>query len=242
MKSLIIAASIVASGLSAVSAEEVPVRGVIRSSNEAVLSTDIVARVSAMPLKEGDSFVAGDLLIRFDCAVQEAEIAAARAAYSAAREVFVSSEELASFNAIGKSDLRTARSRMEQADAEAKAAEARSRDCEIRAPFSGRVVETMIHAHETSGRGEPLMKILDDTDLEIELLVPSNWLVWLKAGTAFSFLVDETGNTYSASISRLGGAVDPVSQTIRIFGALNARPEEILSGMSGNAVFSVPNG
>lgn len=242
MRSLIIAALTLAPGLTAVSAEEVPVRGVIRSSNEAVMSTDIVARVSAMPLREGDSFEEGDLLIKFDCAVQEAEIAAARAAFSATREVFVSSEELASFNAIGKSELRTARSRMEQADAEAKAAEARGRDCEIRAPFSGRVVETMIHAHETSRRGEPLMKILDDLNLEIELLVPSNWLVWLKAGTAFSFSVDETGETYSASISRLGGAVDPVSQTIRIFGALNARPEEILSGMSGNAIFSVPNG
>jgi len=242
LRSLIIAALMLAPGLTAVSAEEVPVRGVIRSSNEAILSTDIVARVSAMPLREGDSFDTGDLLIKFDCAVQEAEIAAARASYSAAREVFVSSEELASFNAIGKSELRTARSRMEQADAEAKAAEARSRDCEIRAPFSGRVVETMIHAHETSSRGDPLMKILDDLNLEIELLVPSNWLVWLKAGTAFSFSVDETGETYSASISRLGGAVDPVSQTIRIFGTLSARPEEILSGMSGNAIFSVPNG
>lgn len=242
MKSLIVAALIVTSGLSAAFAEEVPVRGVIRSSNEAVLSTDIVARVLAMPLKEGDSFETGELLIRFDCAVQEAEVAAARAAFSAAKEVLVSSEELASFNAIGKSDVRTARSRMEQAEAEAKAAEARSRDCEIRAPFSGRVVETMIHAHETSQHGEPLMKILDDTDLEIELLVPSNWLVWMKAGTVFSFSVDETGSTYSASISRLGGAVDPVSQTIRIFGTLNAGPEEILSGMSGNAMFNVPNG
>ncbi|HSM42667.1 MAG TPA: hypothetical protein VK862_18090, partial [Afifellaceae bacterium] len=142
MRSLIIAVLMVASGLTATLAEEVPVRGVIRSSNEAILSADIVARVSAMPLREGDRFDQGDLLVKFDCAVQEAEIAAARAAYSAAREVFVSSDELASFNAIGKSDLRTARSRMEQAEAEAKAAEARGRDCEIRAPFSGRVVET----------------------------------------------------------------------------------------------------
>jgi len=242
MKSLLLTSVMLASGLTSAAAEKVPVRGVIRAVNEAVLSTDIVARVSEMPHREGESFAKGDLLIRFDCAVLEAEIAAARSAFAAAREVYLSNSELASHNAVGKSELRASQSRMDQADAEANAAEARSRDCEIIAPFGGRVVETMIRAHETSGPGGPLMKILDDTDLEIELLVPSHWLVWLKKDAAFRFSVDETGKTYSASVSRLGGAVDPVSQTIKIFGTFQTMPQEILSGMTGNAVFSVSDG
>lgn len=242
MKSLLISTALLATALSVAQAEPVPVRGVVRAVNEAVLSTDIVARVAEMPLREGESFAPGDLLIRFDCAVQRAEIDAARAAHAAAREVFLSNEELAAFNAVGKIELRGSRARMQKAEAEAKAAEARARDCQIDAPFAGRIAETMIHAHETTSRGEPLMKILDETDLEIELLVPSNWLVWLKKDVAFRFSVDETGKAYPASVSRLGGEVDPVSQTIKIFGRFSTRPGEVLSGMSGNALFDVPNG
>ena len=242
MKCLILSGALLASGLTAVHAEEVPVRGVIRPASEAVLSTDIVARVLQLPQREGESFAKGDLLIKFDCAVQAAEIDAARSVLAAAREVFRGNEELASHNAVGKSEVRASRARMDRADADVKAAEARSRDCEIAAPFGGRVVETMIHPHETSRPGEPLMKILDDTNLEIELLVPSSWLVWLKTGTAFRFSVDETGKAYSASVSRMGGAVDPVSQTIKVFGIFKTKPQEILSGMSGAAAFNVPNG
>ncbi|HMB48635.1 MAG TPA: HlyD family efflux transporter periplasmic adaptor subunit, partial [Afifellaceae bacterium] len=80
------------------------------------------------------------------------------------------------------------------------------------------------------------------TELEIELLIPSRWLLWLEPDLRFEFSVDETGLKYAATVTRLGGAVDPVSQTIRVFGALEDRPPELLSGMSGTAIFEVPNG
>jgi RND family efflux transporter MFP subunit len=225
-----------------VQADNVPVRGVIRAVNEAVISTDITARVSEMAFREGQAFRKGEPLIIFDCAVYEAETAAAWSAHAAAREVYLSNKALATLNAVGNSELRVSNAEMDRKEAEAKAVEARARDCRIAAPFDGRVAEVVIHAHESSSPGEPLIKVLNDTELEIELLIPSRWLLWLEPGLPFEFSVDETGLKYAATVTRLGGAVDPVSQTIRVFGTLEDRPPELLSGMSGTAIFEVPNG
>ncbi|MDD2762058.1 MAG: HlyD family efflux transporter periplasmic adaptor subunit, partial [Methylomonas sp.] len=109
--------------------------------------------------------------------------------------------------------------------------------CQIQAPWAGRVVETLAHAHETVAPGKELLRILDDSKLEIDVLVPSKWLSSLKVGTPFRFKVDETGKEYAAKITELGARVDPVSQTIRLTGSLDNQDADLLAGMSGSAAF-----
>ena len=67
--------------------------------------------------------------------------------------------------------------------------------------------------------------------------MPSYWLRTIASGTAFKFAVDELGVVHDGKIVRIGAAVDPVSQTIKIVGVFIVRPENVLSGMSGNATF-----
>ena len=216
------------------------IRGVIRPVNEPVLSTDLVARVVSMPFREGDSFERDALLIEFDCTRYKAEAAAAWAAHTASRRTYETNRELAQYNAVGRSDLELSKAEMAKAASEAKATDSRTVDCEIRAPFPGRVAERLIHTHETSAPGAPLLKIVDDSQLEIELVVPSRWLVWLEPGATFRFQVDETDTSHSARVIRLGGTVDPVSQTIKLFAELDSVAEGVLSGMSGSADFDIP--
>jgi hypothetical protein len=42
--------------------------------------------------------------------------------------------------------------------------------------------------------------------LELEFIVPSAWLRWLKTGYAFSVAVDETGKSYHAPCRAAGRA------------------------------------
>jgi RND family efflux transporter MFP subunit len=218
------------------------VRGVIRPVNEAMLSTDLVARAVEIPYREGDRFDQGALLIGFDCARYKAEAVAAWATHTASRKTYQTNRELAEYNAVGRNELDVSKAEMSKAAAEAKAADTRTVDCELRAPFSGRVAERVINTYETSAPGDPLMRIVDDTQLEIELVVPSRWLVWLKPGVVFRFYVDETGGRHTAHVTRLGGAVDPVSQTIKLFAEFDAAANDVLSGMSGSAEFENPEG
>jgi hypothetical protein len=81
------------------------------------------------------------------------------------------------------------------------------------------------------------MRIQGLDDMELQLIVPSLWMSWLRGGTNFTFKIDETGESVTASVLRVGAAVDPVSQTVKIMAKLPAGRATVLPGMSGTADF-----
>lgn len=72
------------------------------------------------------------------------------------------------------------------------------------------------------------------------MIVPSRWLVWLKPDYPFHVEIDETGKTYPARVTRLGGRVDAVSQSIRVFGEITSPAPELMAGMSGKVDIEPP--
>jgi RND family efflux transporter MFP subunit len=217
------------------------IRGVVRSRLEATISSRITAKITSMPYREGQSFARGALLVAFDCATLKAQLNAANAATSAYRKTHETNVELDTFQAVGRNDVEISKANMDKAGAEAHAISAQMSDCVIHAPFAGVVVEQIGHAHEVAASGQPLMKIQNGGDLEVQLIVPSGWLTWLKPGVPFDFKLDETGETVKGRITQLGAAVDPVSKTLRIAGTLEAASRPVLPGMSGSARFDIPS-
>ncbi|MBF0192584.1 MAG: HlyD family secretion protein [Magnetococcales bacterium] len=122
--------------------------------------------------------------------------------------------------------------------ADIKFQESRLRGCRIQAPFSGKVANLLAREHQYVTPGHQLMKILDHRHLEMEMVVPSRWLLWLQIKDRFTIRIDETGKSYPAAVIRLGAEADPVSQTIKIVGETVGEHPELLPGMSGVALFS----
>jgi hypothetical protein len=86
--------------------------------------------------------------------------------------------------------------------------------------------------------GSPLLDIVDDRDLELEFVVPSIWLAWLKIGAVETVQITETQKTYDSKITRISGKVDAASQTIKIYGRIDGDTSDLLPGMSGGAHFA----
>ena len=221
-----------------------PIRGVVRPQRQATISTDFQASVAAVKFKEGDRFRKGDVLIEFDCRRHQAELTAAEAQTLEMRLALENNVTLDKYKAVGKSDLEISRARVKRTEAEASGLRARLDQCKVVAPFDGRIAELAVHEHEMPAPGKPFLTIIEDQKLEIELIVPSDWLKWLKPETTFVFTVDETLAAFPARVSRIGAAVDPVSQTVKVMGFFDAdaAASGILSGMSGGAQFDEPRG
>lgn len=213
------------------------IRGVVKPASEALLSSEILARVSKLPFREGERFAKGKTLVKFDCSLYRAELAARQAEYVKQKKTLDNNRELLGLNAIGALEVELSRAEVQRAAADVQVAKVTASRCTVAAPFSGRVIELKVNEHESVGLKTELISILDDSALEIELIVPSRWTNWLKTGTAFAFAVDETGEVLEASVKRLGARVDPVSQTLRVFGAFTKPKPKVLSGMSGTARF-----
>jgi membrane fusion protein, multidrug efflux system len=214
-----------------------PVRGMIRPLNQAAIATDLQARVAEVNFKEGEAFEKGALLVAFDCERQQAELAATRAQHRETKLALESAAYLDKKGAVGRFDVEVSRARVDKTAADVAALEARLKQCTIVAPYDGRVSELLINAHEIPTPGKPFISVVDETAFEIELIVPSQWLRTIAIGARFAFTVDELGSIHTGRLIRIGAAVDPVSQTIKVIGRFDEKPLRVLSGMSGSAVF-----
>lgn len=215
-------------------------RGVVIANAEVTFSSALAAPISYMPLKAGSAFDKGARLVEFDCGRSRAELRGAKATEGKQLLILNNKEKLKLHNAAGSFEVAEARADYQAAKAQSDAIEEVIRFCVIKAPFDGRVLELHVDTHEMPGSAAPLLTVVDDSVLELDLIVPSIWLQWVSVGVDFEFTVEETGQSYQAKISRLGAKVDAVSQTIKISGIFINRPKFVLPGMSGVARFDPP--
>jgi membrane fusion protein, multidrug efflux system len=219
-------------------AQDQNVRGIVKALTEATIAIDYTARVLKLPVLEGQAFKAGDILIAFDCKKYIAEINAARAGAHAAELIYGNNRKLSARGAIGSNEVEISQAQMVKAQAETQALQARTGSCNYKAPFDGRLVQRIVQEQESPAPNQPLIKIIDMSKLEVEAIIPSKWLNWMKPGVAFRFTIDETGQTVVAEVVRVGAMVDAVSQTIKAYGVLKTSDPSVLPGMSGTATFN----
>ena len=200
------------------------------------VAAEIGAKVSRLPVTEGGAFKAGQLLVSFDCTLQQAQLAKAKAELEGAEQSLKTNERLVELNAGGQLEVELARSSRAKARAEVGAHQAVLGKCQVRAPFSGRIAEQMVREQQYVQPGQALLDIIDDSVLELEFLVPSRWLAWLKAGSPLQIQIDETQKTYPARFTRIGARVDPVSQSVKVAAAIDGRFPELIAGMSGRVI------
>ncbi len=212
-------------------------RALVVASQEAVLSSELAARINSISVKEMERFKKGDLLIQFDCSLYEAQKDVVRANENSALIKLKSDEQMLQMRSIGKYELELSISEYEKAKSELRIAELNVDRCEIRAPFDGAVEEVVVNAFESIQPQVELMKIIKTDVLELEMVVSSEWVSWLTIGHPITVYIDEIQEEFNASISGIGANVDAVSQTIQLKGTITNASSALLPGMSGRVVF-----
>jgi membrane fusion protein (multidrug efflux system) len=216
------------------------IRALLVPRNESALSVQIAALIAEIPVRPGEPFKKGDVLARFDCSVQKAELQKAQAEAQGARKTLGVKRELVKHNSIGQIDLAVAETEAAKSEAQVALTSAIVNQCILKAPFDGRVVEIKARAFESTQPGQKLMEVIEEAEPEIEAIVPSRWLEWLKSGSAFTVKIEETGKIYGAKVTKIGARVDAVSQSVKIYGGLTVKTSDLMPGMSGEASFSRP--
>ena len=107
--------------------------------------------------------------------------------------------------------------------------------CSIKAPFDGKVVELKAQSYQFVAEGQELLEVLDDSIMLVEMIVPSPWLASITLGQQVTLRIEETGLAYPAVIERIGARIDPVSQSVKLYGSIDGSFPELRSGMSGTA-------
>jgi len=93
-------------------------RALVVPSQEAIISSEIAARIDSVGVKEMDRFQKGDLLIQFDCSLYEAQKDVVSANANSALIKLKSGEQMLQMRSIGKYELELSKSEFEKAKAE----------------------------------------------------------------------------------------------------------------------------
>ena len=201
------------------------------------LSSEIAARIDRINTRVGEHFKKGDALVQFDCAIPHAQRDRAEAVAQQGEKTVAINRRLLQLKSVGQLELEISQAELAKANADLAVAKATMSKCTIPAPFSGVTVEQKAREFQYAAPGQALLDVLDDRGLEVELIAPSRWLSWLKIGDPFSVRIEETEKAYPAKVTRLGGRVDPVSQSIRVIGEIAGEAPELMAGMSGRVSF-----
>lgn len=218
------------------------IRVQVTARNAATIGAGMAGRLVQFPFRDGDRFKEGQVLAKFFCAAQEGNLARARAIAEKKKHILETNEKLHNLGTNSVLEYEVATAEVAEAAGDVATAAALVSNCTIVAPFSGRVASASAREHQFVNEGAPLLEILNDRDLEVEMILPSRWLAWLKQGAIFEVAVDETGKSYKAELARLSGKVDAVSQSIKAYGRITGADGDLLPGMSGRAIITQPDG
>ena len=224
------------------SLEQREIRAQLAPHRYTTLAAEIGAKINRLPVPEGGAFKAGQSLVSFDCSLQQAQLNKARAALTGADKTWGANKRLAELNSVGKVELDVSEAEVLKNQAEVAAMGTMLSKCSIAAPFSGRVAEQKVREQQYVQPGQAILDIIDDSVLEIEFLVPSKWLAWVKPGYAFQVSIDETRKSYPAKVQRIGARVDPVSQSVKLVATITGKFPDLIAGMSGRVSLVAPAG
>ena len=217
-----------------------PIGAQMTARATAVIAAPMAGQVVEFSVADGDTVHRDDVLVRFDCRQPEAVLTRARAELVKRQDLLSTQKALKALNTYSKADFTTAQNDVEVAKAELTLAQTSVDNCTIKAPIDGRVASAPVRNYQFVQAGTPLLELVGDRDLELELIVPSIWLRWLKPNAHARVQVSETQGTYDAHIVRISGRVDAASQTIKIYGRIDGNASALLPGMSGVAHFDGP--
>ena len=220
--------------------ERPAIRAQLNPLNFTTVVAELGAKLQDFSFKEGESFKKGQELVRFDCAVQNAQLQRVRATLAIASRNAATNGRLLKLGTVSRVEAENSLSELDRAKAEVAELEAIASKCSIDAPFNGKVVEQRARGQQFVQVGQPLIDILDSSALELEFIAPSIWAPWLKPGHIFEITIDETGKTYPARVMRVGARIDSVSQTFKVAALVDGEFADLTPGMSGTIMLTPP--
>jgi RND family efflux transporter MFP subunit len=210
-----VAVTVVHVGAAAGEALVLPAR--VSARDEVTLTARLAARLTSLPLREGDPFRAGQALAEFNAAETRSGLESGRAGLAAA----TLARDIARRQEVRLDSLYAARvatlHELEGAQAERRAAEAAwaqaraqldqmESGVRITAPFDGVVVRRHADPGTTLGPGQPVLDIRSAAVGEITAAVPESELARLASGRAEYQVGD--GPWQPATVARVDGMTD----------------------------------
>lgn len=215
------------------------------------IAAETSGRITAFNVRVGDRVQAGQMLAELDCTLArinqdraEAALKRLQANRQLTRQQLERAKQLSSSRSISRDELEQRETQLQAANASIDEQQAvlasvskSVGDCQIKAPFSGTVIERMSAAGAYATPGMPLIRLLQDEAVEVQLDIPAEWVSVLQQAASIDFELQ--GERYPLQLRSILPWINPdnLQQSVRLSFTSSLHPP---GGSYGLVVFNTP--
>lgn len=215
--------------------------GTLTAVREVTLSPEVAGRVSSIRFKAGNNVGSGALLVQLYDGPERADRKAALAQAKYARLQLERTEKLVPTGAESQDLLQQRRAERDQAVAAVEQIDARIRQKQVRAPFSGRLGIRRVDLGQYLNPGDPVVTLTALDKLYVEFAVPQQELSQLKPGATVKIRSDAfPGREFTARVNAVEPVIDGDTRNVTVQALMPNPGQELRPGMYVTAALALP--
>ncbi len=225
--------------------------GTVMAGKTVAVSSRVMASVSAVHVKAGDSVSEGQVLVDIDPQTAQGQesqakgaLAQAKAALALAERNYQRFQNLQKTGAASELELDMARMQFEQAkgavqqgEGAVAAASSVAKESKVVAPFAGRVAQRMVEPGDLAAPGRPLIMIESTSGRRLVLSVPESAVLssGLAPGKTLALRIDSRPDLkdLTGKVVEMSPGADPASHTFMVKAELQSG--DVPTGITGRA-------
>jgi membrane fusion protein, multidrug efflux system len=206
------------------------------------VTTEAAGIVSEIAFEAGSRVQAGDLLVKFDVSVLEAQLQSAQARAELARLNVDRARDLFAHNTTSKAELDSTEAQFKQAEADVNATKAAIDQKIIRAPFAGQLGIRQINRGQFVDRGNPIVSLQALDPIYVNFTLPQQRLEQIAVGMPVQLTCDALpGVVVEGKITAINGEIESSTRNVRVQATLPNHDERLRPGMFANVAVILPN-
>ncbi len=174
--------------------------GKILPLNYSKLAFEVPGKIAEVRIDIGDAVTKNEVLAVLDPSEMQANLNQALARYDLADQALERFKDLKEKGFISNQELDRANSEYLIAKAQVDLYSVKLEQTLIRAPFGGYIQNRFLDPGTVISPGVPILEIIDSTNVEAHVSVPSNIIEGLVIGEPYNFLIDN--KIYPATLKR----------------------------------------
>jgi membrane fusion protein, multidrug efflux system len=202
--------------------------GSVTAVQGVTVNPELPGIVSQIGFDSGAVVAKGDLLVKLDTSLEEAQLRALEAQEELARLNVDRERTLRSQKMVSQSELDTAEATLKQNKANADALRAIIEKKTIRAPFAGRLGLRMVNLGQYLDTGKPIVPLQSLNPVYAEFTLPQQELAKLKTGMRVSVTTDTyPDRQFEGKLTAIAPQLDQSMRSIGLQATLD-NPEQLL--------------
>ncbi len=206
--------------------------GSLRSDETVILRPEVAGRVSQIQFREGERVTKGQVLVRLDDSVQQADFDRAKANLTLSKTKHERSIDLRNKGFISSQALEESENSWKVALADSELMAARSGKTTIRAPFSGTIGLRQVSIGDYVKEGQDMVNLESLDPLKVDFRVPELALSLLRDGQLLQITLDALPDkAYDGKVVAINPLIDANGRAVVIRAQVPNKDGKLRPGM-----------